>query len=230
MEASPASSEESRDAKHVSRLTLWTVSGALVGLVAIFVVLTVVHGRGQPVGHEAGRQAAIDRLTQDATAAGAPTGLFGAKWLMSMNDVVGIAPNAKKLAVGILGETRAVYERQALVTYHFTNDLLLLITVSFLGASTPADFERTQARLASEFGAMPDPSRTEPAGLLSTRRISHFVLQHSLEPAESGASEEVRFYLRGSGNPKSMPKLKPLRSQPQTWKPYPRAYPNDYGG
>jgi hypothetical protein len=66
---------------------------------------------------------------------------------------------------------REVYDRDAKIIYGFDNDHLLLVIVSFQGASTRADYDGIQKKLAAEFGPMPTPHNAENPTRLSSEKI-----------------------------------------------------------
>jgi uncharacterized Zn finger protein (UPF0148 family) len=200
----------SRRARRKRLLKLWAmIGGVAILLVLAIVLITAVQRHRRFASFQAGRQLAVGKMAQDAAAARAPTGLFGTKWLMSAADVMKAEPGVKRLSQGVLGETRTFYDRQAMISYHFTNDLLLMTQVSFVGTSTLDDFDRTQARLSTEYGRMPRAAQSLEYTLSSTKKINHFVIQHCLSESSGLSVEQVFFYVSGGGNPKSMPKFSP---------------------
>ena len=178
----------------------------LVAVVVGAIVFVTVRRQVRLVQKEASRQLAMSQLVQQAAVGGAPTGVLGAKWLMSMKEVAKLTPDVKPLSPGVLARPEKFYERPATVTYHFTNDLLLLAIVHFTGPSTPADFENVQARLAKEYGPMPRAQAAAPEQLVSMKMMHHIVIRHSLSGSGAAAAEQVQFYVRGGGDPKVMPK------------------------
>jgi hypothetical protein len=180
-------------------LKLWLGIAAIIALIIPPFLLVERHQRKEELA--AVHEAAITRLAQDAAAAHAPTGLLGAKWLMSPKEVMKAVPGAKEIGPGALGETARFYDRPAQISYQFTNDALLLISISFIGSSSPTDFAQTQARLVMDYGPMPRPAASAECTLASVKHIGHFVVQHCLSQAGATATERVFFYIRGRANP-----------------------------
>ena len=54
-----------------------------------------------------------------------------------------------------------------------------------------ADFDRTQARLSTEYGPMPRALRSQEYTLSSTKKINHFVIQHCLSEPGGVPVEQV---------------------------------------
>jgi hypothetical protein len=205
VESSARQSVSPVDPASAALLRRLAVLGAVLFLI-IAGLIAATRERQDKARMNANRDSAISKLAQDAVAAHAPAGLFDAKWLMSMDEVRKVSPNAKPMGAGVLGETRPFEGRPALVTYHFTNDTLLLATVRFLDPGTPSSFSQIQTRLAAKFGPMPAPRRTPNESLSSLKKIAHFVVNHSLEEEQGASVERVFFYVRGGGDPMGMPK------------------------
>ena len=71
--------------------------------------------------------------------------------------------------------------------------------MSFSGPSTPAEFNQTQTRLAADYGQMPPPAQFEGYVLSSRKKISHFVVLHSLSESSEAQSERFILYVGKGG-------------------------------
>jgi hypothetical protein len=211
----PASDQFNQPKRKLSPRTV-RIGAAIGAAVVVISALTLflLFRPPTPARKEEARQTAMAQIVQQAAAVGAPTGLLGTKWLMSMNEVTKVLPDTKQIAPGVLAQTRKFYDRDAVVTYHFTNDLLLLAMVSFTGPTTPPDFERTQARMKADYGTMPSAVPAPDYILASTKKIHHVVIRHCLSGADGAPAEQIQFFIRGGGDPKVMPKAKPAKAQP----------------
>jgi hypothetical protein len=202
------------------------IAGGALFLIVVLAWVSGVLWRHKPaVVVSAEHQEAISRLEQDALAVRAPPGLFGTKWLMSPGEVMKLATNAKPLYPGVLSENRSLYDRQARVSYHFANDALLLIEVTFVGPSTDADFTQTQARLAADYGKMPAPLPFEKCLLSSRKKMGPFVVQHCLSESSGAQSERLLLYAGKGGENllRKQPEASPVQSK--TRPPADTSYP-----
>jgi hypothetical protein len=193
----------------IKRPAIVAAAGVALALVVLLLVLWLrpSHSTDTPAAHAE----AIVRVETDARLAGAPTGLGAAKWLMTSENVMEVAPGAKQISPGVLRESKKVYDRDAEVTYHFSQNELMLITVTFAGPSSPADFDQVQSRLAAEFGRLPAPAPAGGYTLASVKRIRHFVIEHGLVDGPGGPVEQVLFYAGQAGHPTNMPPVKVSR-------------------
>lgn len=177
----------------------WVALSALLCVVAVAgLIMMGKRNRLREQERKEAHEAAIQRVAQDAAMAKAPPGLFGAKWLMSIEEVRAACPNSTNLSPAILTERRTFYERPCLATYQFTHNAFLYGAVRFDGPSGPPEFDQTQARLTKDFGKMPAPLRAGTNLLHSKKRLGHFTVEHKLFPANGVQTEEVAFYLRAA--------------------------------
>jgi hypothetical protein len=141
-----------------------------------------------------------DKVEKDAAAASAPVGFAGAKWLMHADEVRRIRPNTTTDADGDLVESMEWLGRPARVWYNFSNDFLVMVSVSF-GRATEADYATTQGFLQGIYGRMPEADKTERYLLsshyttgLTSGHIVRFSISHVLGTPPS--SVEVVVYSR----------------------------------
>jgi len=72
------------------------------------------------------------------------------------------------------------FGRPAFVDFMFTDNLLLMIIVSFKGQKTDITYGRTQVLLEQEYGAFPEPVSTAEHTLASRKDIGRIVIEHLL--------------------------------------------------
>ncbi len=144
-----------------------------------------------------GKEAAIDVTQHEAKQLNVPTGLFGAKWLISMAEAKKILPNAVQVPAStstdtMLTENREFYSRNAKIDYVFSNDYLVMFIVTFQGESSKDDFLTTQAYLVKDYGSMPEPTPTKLSQYSSEKIVDRFAIQHWILDANS--IEQILFY------------------------------------
>ena len=139
------------------------------------------------------REAAMRDIEVEALATGAPTGLLGAKWLMSRPEVGALFPDVAEGVNDQLQIEATVYGRAAKVDFSFQKGTLLLIIVTFMGSASRTEFDRTQALLSQEYGPMPAPV-VEGAMLVSTRKIGRFCVAHQVFRVFGLMKEQVSLY------------------------------------
>lgn len=151
----------------------WRGAGIVVLIVLLWLGIKLV-------GRSVGRQAAMMSVEQESIAQQAPPGFLEAKWLMSMDEVEALYPEAVVFAPGNLKLETKAFDRPAFVDFMFTDNLLLIIVVSFRGEKTEATFRDTQVKLVEEYGAFEEPAATADHRLASNKRMGRIVVQHLL--------------------------------------------------
>jgi hypothetical protein len=120
-------------------------------VVGVILLVLVARGIGSFFGRLSGEERAKESVDTDAKALGAPSGMFGAKWLMTSKEVRSAIPAAVESAPDQLVETRQVYGRAAQVQYHFKDDRLLLVLVQFVAPSSESQFDQIELQLAASY-------------------------------------------------------------------------------
>ena len=105
---------------------------------------------------------AYSDVIRELEANGNPTGWFGATWYMTQEEVVNLFTNVERLDAKILVQARNLYSRPIQASYHFKDDRLWLIVVSFTDEfRSPEDladaFYQVQGFLPARYGRMPEP-------------------------------------------------------------------------
>jgi len=103
---------------------------------------------------------------------------MGATWLMPMNEVRSLFPDAIEFAPGNLKMEATAFGRPAFIDFMFTDNLLLTIIVSFKGQKTDITYGQTHLLLEQEYGAFPEPVSTAEHTLASSKRIGRIVIEH----------------------------------------------------
>jgi len=106
------------------------------------------------IGGQAGKNAAIQDIQGSVPSSGFPVNLFGTRWAMSKSEFLGVIHDAKEITPTRLMITRTFYDRNALVSFDFQDDMLMIIVITFLGPSTIDNYNATQARLLIDYGNM----------------------------------------------------------------------------
>ena len=123
-------------------------------------------------------------------------GLFGTKWLMPMDQVLQIIPEAEDRSADRCVHFGKYYGRRATFSYDFKNNQLTEISVC-LNNSSEKDFNLMQARLSEDFGPMPSAAPAKYYQLLSKGEFDGFEIEHWLDDMERvGITEMIEFRKR----------------------------------
>jgi len=122
--------------------------------------------------------------------------LFGAKWLMPIEQVLQIAPQPVpffQIKSDNFYHFGKYHSRQATFSYYFENNLLTEIWVC-INKSSEKIFRRMQAHLSTDFGSMSVPSPSKDYKLLSKGDFNKLVIEHWLDDDERvGLTEMIKF-------------------------------------
>ena len=136
------------------------------------------------IGSNFGSQSARSEVERDAISAGAPTGFFNVKWLSSIEDVRRSHPNALLRSTlksnDTLSEREKLYGRDIVISYVFQNDNLIMFIINFAESGSVEGFQKTQAKLVSEYGPMPSAEQKKDCKLSSSKTQGRFALEHCL--------------------------------------------------
>lgn len=169
------------------------VGVAILGMVG-YLALDV---GGKKAGASMGRHRAMVEVEGEARRVGGPTGLFGAKWLMSPAEVRRVRPNATHVSDDQLLETVQAFDRSSNVGYFFDNDYLLIIVVTFNDVDPRGaigQYMRTQRHLGEAYGSMPSPQPSERYQLDSSKKMGRFSVQHLLYEGQGILKEQVLLF------------------------------------
>lgn len=165
--------------------------GRIIGAVVVFGLIWL---GTKFLGRLVGRQAAIQTVQQESISQNAPRGFLAAKWLMSMNAVRSLFPSAVEFAPGNLKMEADAFCRPAFVDFMFTDNLLLIIIISFKGEKSEVTYRQTQSVLQAEYGAFTKPATTDKHAFSSEKRIGRIVIEHLLYQQLGLPIEQVMLY------------------------------------
>jgi len=74
---------------------------------------------------------AYNDVIKELRAKGHPAGLFGATWHMTQQEVKNLSNNYSQLNNNILVQEKTLYDRPVQVSYHFRDNRLMIIVISF---------------------------------------------------------------------------------------------------
>ncbi len=168
--------------------------GKLTGIVSSIAILCVIVLGAKFLGRQVGRQAAMQTVQQESIIQSAPTGFMGAKWLMPISQVKSLFPDATEFAPGNLKLDTTAFGRPAFVDLMFTDNLLLMIIITFKGEKTESTYRQTHVSIEKEYGAFPEPSSTSEHILASKKRIGRIIIEHLLYQPLGMPIEQVMLY------------------------------------
>lgn len=145
-------------------------------------------------GSVVGKTTAQHDVLSESRALRAPTGFLQTEWLMSQSRVQALRPKARPGNPNTLAEFTEWLDRPAYIVYDFTDDMLLLVTITFTGSSTSDDFARTQKFLSSEYDGIQQPISEAGYVTRSKTKIGRFAVNHALRYFGSTLTEQVQFY------------------------------------
>ena len=184
-------------------------AGVIAGIIVVSIVISFSKGCQNQHEHpsplallnqtEQSAKAAAQRdvvqsVAAEARAIKAPSGLLGATWLMTPDQVRSIRPNTSRVDSETLRERAIVFGRPASIDYLFRDNLLTLIIATFDPPSEETSYNEMQRVLSSEFGAMPNPVPTADYTKSSKKVFDRFVVNHVIIVKLSIPIEQVQLY------------------------------------
>ena len=97
-------------------------------IVVVIILSTVIFGC---ISKENIEEKAYDDVTKELQENGHPVGMFGTTWYMTQQEVKNLFGNISQLNTNILVQERNLYDRPIQASYHFTDNRLMIIVVSF---------------------------------------------------------------------------------------------------
>ena len=147
---------------------------------------------------------------------GHPIGMFGANWDMTQLEVKKLFKNLSQLDANTLAKKSALYDRPMQATFHFKNDRLNIIVVSFMDNFLSLnefadDFYKVQQNLSMDYGIMPDPiiyelvppingKWTDQKFMRSEKKMGRTTLVHRITIKNNSAGEQIMMYLSSANN------------------------------
>ena len=168
--------------------------GKLSVIVSSIAIFCVIMFGAKFLGRQAGRQAAMQTVQQESIAQNAPTGFMGAKWLMPMSQVKSLFPDAFEFAPGKLMLDTTAFGRLAFVGFNFSDNLLVMVIVTFKVDKTESTYRQTHVLVEKEYGDFPEPSSTSKHILASKKRIGRIAIEHLLYKQLGMPIEQIMLY------------------------------------
>lgn len=163
------------------------------------------------VSKEAIEEKAYNDVIKELQANGNPIGMFGATWYMTQQEVKNFFNNCRQLDANTLIQARNLYDRPIQASYHFKDNRLMMIVVSFLDEfRSPEEFAdafyKVQNHLSLDYRQMPEPTVheiTPPTDgkwpdqdfLESEREMGRTTLIHRITIQSNSAGEQILMYL-----------------------------------
>lgn len=169
-------------------------NGKWVGIVSFIAIFCIIMFMAKILGHQAGKQRAIQTVQRESIAQNAPTGFMGAEWLMPISQVKSLFPDAVDFASGKLMLDTNAFERPAFVGFDFTDNKLLMVIVTFKGEKTESTYRQTHILLEKEYGTFSEPSSTNKHILASKKKIGRIAIEHHLYQSLGLPIEQVTIY------------------------------------
>ena len=180
----------------------------LILVLAVVLVPAAVTGC---ISTEQVEQKAYNYVLEELKAHGHPTGMFGATWYMTQQDVNNLFSSVHQLDADTLVQARTLYDRPIQASYHFKDNRLWLIVVSFKKEFSSAEefadaFYVVQDYLSRDYGQMPEPIMHElipPTDeiwkdqkfLESTKQMGRIWLIHRISIKDNALGEQILMFL-----------------------------------
>ncbi|MDP3012595.1 MAG: hypothetical protein Q8M92_00030 [Candidatus Subteraquimicrobiales bacterium] len=177
-------------------------------IVVVIILSTVIFGC---ISKENIEEKAYDDVIKELQENGHPVGMFGTTWYMTQQEVKNLFGNISQLNTNILVQERNLYDRPIQASYHFTDNRLMIIVVSFKddfrSLKEFADaFYKVQHYLSLDYGQMPEPFMheiipstdnkwTNQDFLESEKKMGRTTLVHRIKIKDNSAGEQIIMYL-----------------------------------
>lgn len=142
---------------------------------------------------------------------GHPVGMFGATWYMTQQEVKNLFNNCSQLDSNTLVQERNLYGRPIQASYHFKDNRLMIIVVSFKDKFRSLKefanaFYKVQTHLSIDYEQIPEPVMheiipptnnkwTDQDFLESEKKMGRTTLVHSIRIQDNSAGEQIIMYL-----------------------------------
>lgn len=180
-------------------------------ITVVFVLLVINSVLFGCISTEQVEEKAYNDVLEELRANGNPTGMFGVTWYMTQQDVNEIFDDCYQLSSDTLAHERIYCYRPVQVSYHFTDNRLMIIIVTFKDEFSSLEeffkaFYKVQDCLSSEYGRMPEPfmheiippinDNWEDQDLLeSEKRMGRVHLIHQIKIKDNAAGEQILMFL-----------------------------------
>lgn len=177
-------------------------------IVVVIILSTVIFGC---ISKENIEEKAYDDVIKELQENGHPVGMFGTTWYMTQQEVKNLFSNMSQLNPNMLVQDRTLYDRPIQASYHFTDNRLMIIVVSFKDNFTSLKefsdaFYKVQHYLSLDHGKMPEPVMheiipptdnkwTDQDFLKSEKKMGRTTLVHRIRIQDNSAGEQIIMYL-----------------------------------
>lgn len=192
--AQPLATQVGAQRRSAGRSTKWVKSLAafIVATVVLVVVLVPV---AKLLGRQEARRAAQAHVEQESIAGKAPVGYMGTKWLMSMETVQKLFPDAIEFSPGELKIDTEAFGRRAFVDFMFGElNALAMIIISFQGEKSETTYASTQRLVVQQYGEFSIPSPDGKFLLSSRKTLGRVSVEHFLYKVSESPIEQVLIY------------------------------------
>ena len=165
-----------------------------IGIVSSVTIFCVIIFLTKYLARQAGTQAAMQTVQQESIAQNAPTGFKEAKWLMPMSQIKSLFPDAFEFAPGKLMLDTTAFGRPAFVGFDFTDNMLIMIIITFKGEKTERTYQQTHDLIENKYGTFPEPMSTNKQILSSKKIIGRVAIEHVLYQQQSTPIEQIVLY------------------------------------
>ncbi len=180
-------------------------------ITVVLLLITISFSAFSCISAEQVKEKAYSDVLEELKANGNPTGMFGVTWYMTQQDVNEIFDDCYQFSNDTLMHERTYADRLVQVSYHFSDDRLMLIIVTFKDEFSSLEefsdvFYRVQDYLSREYGQMPEPIMHEiipPVNdkwgdqdlLKSEKRMGRIHLIHQITIKNNAAGEQILMFL-----------------------------------
>ncbi len=177
-------------------------------ILVVLILNTAVFGC---VSKEEIEEKAYNDVIKELQANGDPIGMFGATWYMTQQETKNLFDSYYKLDTNTLAQARKLYDRPVQASYHFTNNRLMIIVVTFQDEFRSLEefsdaFYKVQNQLSLDYGQMPEPIIHEiipPTNdkwidqdfLESEKKMGRTTLVHQMSIKDNSLGEQIIMYL-----------------------------------
>jgi len=160
---------------------------------------------------EEAKERAYNDIREELLDNGHPIGMFGVSWNMTQQEVKQLLGNCSQLNTNTIVQEMNFYGRPIKASFHFTENRLLLIVVSFADKFKSVDeyasaFYLVQEQLSLDYGKMPEPVMndiippvndqwTDQLLIGSSKQMGRTNLTHQITIKNNSMGEQILMYL-----------------------------------
>ncbi len=189
---------------------LWQKALYVVGGIAILVFLVSDSSILSEQTKEEIRQTAYNDVLEELETNGYPTGMLGATYYMTQQEVRELFDDVEQFDSDILARQTTLYGRPIQATYHFSDGRLLQVVASFQEQFDSLDemsvaFYKTQEKLDADYGQIsvtlneiipPQGDQWEDQQVLVAKKnLGRTSIIHQVSVQDNGIGEQFMMYL-----------------------------------